>query len=186
MKWMKSDSLLLSFSPFFFFVTSISCLPDSCSGRSDRLAHLPLSSGHPEEDRAGQGVLTAPPAGLHGATQTKTRQQRQKEEGQADRGRSLETESSVCFPSVFLSSVRLSERNTERDREDLNQPSFLIPLSLFWKSTGQELVKRLFEIELEQSRGRLIDSDPAVRSFFMDKGELPSLPPVYAPLRSPH
>lgn len=30
------------------------------SGRPDRLAHLPLSSGHPEEDRAGQGVLTAP------------------------------------------------------------------------------------------------------------------------------
>ncbi|KAL7408102.1 hypothetical protein ABVT39_018312 [Epinephelus coioides] len=84
------------------------------SGRSDRLAHLPLGPGHPEEDRAGQGLLTAPPAGLHGATQIKTRTQR--EEGQTDRGRRLETESS-SFPSVFLSAVRLSERNTERDRD---------------------------------------------------------------------
>lgn len=33
----------------------------SCSGWSDRLAHLPLSPSHPEEDRAGQGFLTGPP-----------------------------------------------------------------------------------------------------------------------------
>lgn len=102
MEQTKSDSLLL----LLFLV--------SCSGRSDRLAHLPLGSGHPEEDRAGQGLLTAPPAGPHGATQIKTRTQR--EEGQTDRGRRLETESS-SFPSVFLSAVRLSERNTERDRD---------------------------------------------------------------------
>lgn len=38
--------------------------PDSSSGRSHRLAHLPLGTRHPEEDRAGQGVLTtAPPSG---------------------------------------------------------------------------------------------------------------------------
>ncbi|KAI3369702.1 hypothetical protein L3Q82_024545 [Scortum barcoo] len=35
--------------------------------------------------RAGQGVLTALPAGLHGATQTKIRTRRQREEGQTDR-----------------------------------------------------------------------------------------------------
>lgn len=40
------------------------------SGRSHRLSHLPLCSGHSEENRAGKGLLTAPPAGLHGATQT--------------------------------------------------------------------------------------------------------------------
>lgn len=34
----------------------------SCSGRPHRLAYLPLGPSHPEEDRAGQGVLTAPPA----------------------------------------------------------------------------------------------------------------------------
>lgn len=33
----------------------------SCSGRADRLPHLPLSQSHPEEDRAGQGFLTPPP-----------------------------------------------------------------------------------------------------------------------------
>lgn len=33
------------------------------SGRTDRLARLPLRSGHPEEDRAGQGVLTDRPPG---------------------------------------------------------------------------------------------------------------------------
>lgn len=33
----------------------------SCSGRADRLPHLPLSQSHPEEDRAGQGFLTQPP-----------------------------------------------------------------------------------------------------------------------------
>lgn len=53
-------------SDFFFYyrrvdLTSFSSLD---SRRPDRLAHLPLGSGHPEEDRAGQGILTAPPLPL--------------------------------------------------------------------------------------------------------------------------
>ncbi|CAF95747.1 unnamed protein product [Tetraodon nigroviridis] len=36
------------------------------SGWSDRLPHLPLCQSHPEEDRAGQGLLTEPPLGGSG------------------------------------------------------------------------------------------------------------------------
>lgn len=55
---------------------SNSCLLYSCSRRFDWLTDLPLSPSNPEEDRAGKGLLTAPPAGLHCATHTKTRTQR--------------------------------------------------------------------------------------------------------------
>lgn len=47
---LRSLTSPLTFFPFFLD-----------SGRPDRLAHLPLGSGHPEEDRAGQGLLTASP-----------------------------------------------------------------------------------------------------------------------------
>ncbi|KAG7244531.1 hypothetical protein INR49_029550 [Caranx melampygus] len=60
------------------------------SGWSHRLTYLPLGSSHPEEDRAGQGVLTVSPAGFHSATQTKMqhRDKLKKRRWRTDRQRS--------------------------------------------------------------------------------------------------
>lgn len=107
-----------------------------------------------------------------------------------------------------LSSVRASERNTERDREVLNQPSFGILCLFFflenhwrgfrgaslnfsspplnWTVAGHSQNQTStgdFETELDQRRGRRISSDPASGSFLMEKRELPSLHPVCVPLR---
>ncbi|KAF3855675.1 hypothetical protein F7725_016398 [Dissostichus mawsoni] len=49
------------------------------SCRIDRFAHLPLSSSHPEEDRVGKSLLTAPPAGLHGEKKKQTEKKGQRE-----------------------------------------------------------------------------------------------------------
>lgn len=113
--------------------------PDLCSGRSDRLAHLPFSSCHPEEDRAGEDILTALPSGLHGATQTKTmtEPEGQREEGQKGGGRSLKTGAQL---SISLSSLRSRERNAERDRSfKSSRFSISLPLFLFLKKSGEEL-----------------------------------------------
>lgn len=88
----------------------------SCSGRSDRLAHLPLGSGHPEEDRAGQGVLTAPPAGLQRCNtdqDTDTETESRRTDGWMDGGRSL-TEQFGFLQSFCL----LSDRMRDKRRED--------------------------------------------------------------------
>lgn len=92
------------------------CLSASCSGWTDRLAHLPLGAGHPEENRAGQGVLTAAPAGLRGAARIRTRAR----EEQTGRGSgTFVSPSSFCLPSDW---ARKRPRGFE----------FLLS---FWKST---------------------------------------------------
>lgn len=92
----------------------------SCSGRSDRLAHLPLGSGHPEEDRAGQGVLTAPPAGLQRCNtdqDTDTETESRRTDGGTDGWREKFDSRSKQF--VFLQSFcLLSDRMRDKRRED--------------------------------------------------------------------
>lgn len=94
-----------------------SLLLHSCSGWSDRLAHLPLGSGHPEEDRAGQGVLTVSPSPLSLPTWPPAVQHRPGH-GHGDRlGGQTEREKSA---------VGLNGR-----QRGFKLPEFLIPLSLF-------------------------------------------------------
>lgn len=105
-----------------------SLLLHSCSGWSDRLAHLPLGSGHPEEDRAGQGVLTAPPSPLSLPTWPPAVQHRPGH-GHGDRlGGQTEREKSA---------VGLNGR-----QRGFKSAEFLIPLSLFllWINAKEELV----------------------------------------------
>lgn len=117
--------------------------PDLCSGRSDRLAHLPFSSCHPEEDRAGEDILTALPSGLHGATQTKTmtEPEGQREEGQKGGGEVWKREHSS--PSLCLLLGR--GREMQRETEVLNRPGFKFLCLSFcsWKSLERNL--RVFE-----------------------------------------
>lgn len=100
------------------FVLSACCLFVPCSGWSDRFAHLPLSSCHPEEDRAGQGVLTAPPAGLQGATHIKTQRTRRKSKKKRDRQAEGEVwRKQFVFSSSFCLLwhwMRELQRETER------------------------------------------------------------------------
>lgn len=90
----------------------------SRSGRSDRLAHLPLGSGHPEEDRAGQGVLTAPPAGLQRCnTDQDTDTETEQTDGRMDGW--MEKFDSRSKQLVFLQSFcLLSDRMRDKRRED--------------------------------------------------------------------
>lgn len=111
------ENLRRHFSLLILLIFSV--LLHSCSGWSDRLAHLPLGSGHPEEDRAGQGVLTVPLSPLprphlaaSGATQTRTRTRRLTRRTDGERevccGIEREAERFQIVNRVFNSSVSLS------------------------------------------------------------------------------
>lgn len=184
----------------------------SRSGRSDRLAHLPLGSGHPEEDRAGQGVLTAPPAGLQRCNtdqDTDTETESRRTDGWMDGGRSLtaEANSLVSFSLSVFCQIEW-ETNGGRTERFLNRPKFLIPPSplssleeapernlkftvhcLIWCQQDGVRIRHptstrdfFYETELEQRRGRCIESGTLLRGGGRELPSL-SLSPAYVNVR---